>query len=115
MQDSSGYDSWHASRETRVCSLKIRQFVLTLKRRRWRLWFECRIREPVDCLLLFYSLAPNRLGLYGQVNKRTWWMPWRQKAMKDVVACDKLRGAGKYALIRRFPNGETHRFGGTFN
>jgi len=55
------------------------------------------------------------LGLYGQVNKRTWWMPWRQKAMKDVVACDKLRGAGKYASIRRFPNGETHRFGGTFN
>jgi len=55
------------------------------------------------------------LGLYGQVNKRTWWMPWRQKAMKDVVACDKLRGAGKYASIRRFPNGETHRFGGTLN
>ncbi len=28
--------------------------------------------------------------------------------MKDVVACDKLRGAGKQALIRRFPNGATH-------
>jgi hypothetical protein len=61
------------------------------------------------------DVTPNRLGLYGQVNKRTWWMPWRQKAMKDVIACDKLRGAGKYASIRRFPNGETHRFGGTFN
>jgi hypothetical protein len=48
------------------------------------------------------------LGLYGQANKRTWWMPWRQQAMKDVVARDKLRGAGKQALIRRFPNGETH-------
>jgi len=24
------------------------------------------------------------LGLYGQVNKRIWWMPWRQQAMKDV-------------------------------
>ena len=35
-------------------------------------------------------------------------MPWRLQAMKDVVACDKLRGAGKQALIRRFPNGETH-------
>jgi hypothetical protein len=22
-------------------------------------------------------MAPERLGLYGQVNKRTWWMPWR--------------------------------------
>src|SRR5258708_37688617 len=72
----------------------------------------CRIREPVDWI---FVMTPNRLGLYGQVNKRTWWMPWRQKAMKDVVACDKLRGAGKYASIRRFPNGETHRFGGTFN
>ena len=28
--------------------------------------------------------------------------------MKDVVTCDKLRGASKQALIRRFPNGETH-------
>ena len=30
--------------------------------------------------------------------------------MKDVVACDTLRGAGKQALIRRFPNGETRPF-----
>jgi hypothetical protein len=37
-------------------------------------------------------------------------MPWRLQAMKDVVACDKLRGASKQALIRRFPNGETHPF-----
>jgi hypothetical protein len=27
--------------------------------------------------------------------------------MKDVVACDKLREAGKQALIRRCPNEET--------
>ena len=39
-------------------------------------------------------------------------MPWQLKAMKDVVACDKLRGVGKQTLIRRFPNGETHRFDG---
>ena len=50
----------------------------------------------------------DRLGLYGQAIKRIWWMPWRQQAMKDVVACDKPRGAGKQALIRGFPNGETH-------
>jgi len=42
------------------------------------------------------------------VNKRTRWMPWQPEAMKDVVACDKLRGVGKQTLIRRFPNGETH-------
>jgi hypothetical protein len=57
-------------------------------------------------------VTPGSLGLYGQATKRTWWMPWRQKAMKDVVACDKPRGAGKLALIRGFPNGETHRIGG---
>jgi hypothetical protein len=25
--------------------------------------------------------------------KGVWWMPWCQEAMKDVVRCDKLRGA----------------------
>ena len=33
----------------------------------------------------------NGLGLYGQVTKRTRRMPWHVEAMKDVVACDKLR------------------------
>ena len=56
-------------------------------------------------------LVTDILWLYGQVNKRTWWMPRRQQAMKDVVACEKSRGAGKQALIRECPNGETHGFG----
>ena len=34
-------------------------------------------------------------------------MPWHQEAMKDVGACDKLRRAGKQAMTRRCPNGET--------
>ena len=34
------------------------------------------------------------LGLYGQANKRTRWMPWRSEAMKDVAACEKYGGAG---------------------
>jgi hypothetical protein len=54
------------------------------------------------------SLIPQGLGLEGQVNKRIRWMPWRPQAMKDVAACEKLRGAGKQALIRRSLNGETH-------
>ena len=45
--------------------------------------------------------------LWGQATKCMWWMPWRLQAMKDVAACEKLRGAGKRALIRRYPNGET--------
>src|SRR5204863_508799 len=34
-------------------------------------------------------------------------MPWHQEAMKDVGACDKPRRAGKRAMTRGFPNGET--------
>ncbi len=47
----------------------------------------------------------------GQANKGTWWMPRRQEATKDVVGCDKPRGAAKQALIRGFPNGATRVFG----
>jgi len=34
-------------------------------------------------------------------------MPWHQEPKKDVVACEKPRGAGKRAVIRGCPNGET--------
>ncbi len=34
-------------------------------------------------------------------------MPWKYWPKKDVEVCDKPRGAGKQALIRGFPNGET--------
>ena len=30
---------------------------------------------------------------YGQATKGTRWMPWRRKATKDVVSCDKPRRA----------------------
>ena len=36
-------------------------------------------------------------------------MPWQQEAMKDVGACEKLRGVGKHTMIRRCPNGETRQ------
>ena len=39
-------------------------------------------------------------------------MPWQSEAMKDVGACDKVRGAGKHALILTFLNGETHPLAG---
>jgi len=38
-----------------------------------------------------------------------WRMPWQQEAMKDAGACEKPRGAGKHAMIRGCPNGETRR------
>ena len=28
-----------------------------------------------------------------QVPKGVWWMPWHAQAMKDVIRCDKRRGA----------------------
>ena len=43
---------------------------------------------------------------YGS-NKGVWWMPRHGEPMKDVAACEKLRGGGKQPLIRRCPNGET--------
>ena len=36
-----------------------------------------------------YRSQTDRFGLYGQVTKRTRWMPWQSEAMKDVVICDK--------------------------
>jgi len=49
-----------------------------------------------------------QLVFYGQATKGVRWMPRQRKAMKDVVSCDKPRGAAKQALIRGFPNGETY-------
>ena len=80
----------------------------------WRLW-------PVVGRLYRFQLARWRppeelvplrevvtvIDKCGQATKGAWWMSWHQEAMKDVVACDKLREAGKRALIRRFPNEET--------
>ena len=51
--------------------------------------------------------AEQNINIYGQATKGTWWMPWCQEAMKDVVSCDKPRGAAKQALIRGCLNGET--------
>ena len=54
----------------------------------------------VVLLWRFCSGVDESLRLYGQVNKRTWWMPWQPEAKKDVVDCEKHRGAVKQALIR---------------
>ena len=55
-----------------------------------------------------YRVLKNGSSLNGgQATKGARWMPRREKAMKDVASCDKLRGAAKQALIRRCPNGET--------
>jgi len=45
----------------------------------------------------------------GQTLKGVRWMSWHREATKDAAACEKLRGAGKRASIRRFLNAETRR------
>jgi hypothetical protein len=44
---------------------------------------------------------------FFKANKGVWWMPRVYEAKKDVVSCDKLRGAAHERYIRRFPNGTT--------
>jgi hypothetical protein len=40
-------------------------------------------------------------------------MPWRCVPMKDGAPLRYAAGSRKQAVIRRSPNGATHRFGGT--
>ena len=71
----------------------------------------CRLNKSLIIYLIVLILLVginDCLGLYSQVIKCMWWMPWQSEAMKDVIACEKLRGGGKYPLIRRFLNGGTH-------
>ena len=42
-------------------------------------------------------------------------MPWLLETKKDVVSCDKLRGAAHKRNIRRFPNGTTQHTEGVLS
>jgi hypothetical protein len=42
-------------------------------------------------------------------------MPWLLETKKDVVSCDKLRGAAHKRYIRRFPNGTTQHTEGVLS
>ena len=78
-------------------------------------------RKPCGGLLRIDGLDPSKIGAWrsriespvtvidkcDQATKGVWWMSWHLEAMKDVVACDMLRRAGKQALTRRFLNVET--------
>ena len=51
--------------------------------------------EAKEAKLVEIPIARKMLRIHhkGQDNKSIRWMPWRQETMKDVVSCDKLRGA----------------------
>ena len=71
----------------------------------------CRLNKSLIIYLIVLILLVginDCLGLYSQVIKCMWWMPWQSEAKKDVIAYEKLRGGGKYPVIRRCLNGGTH-------
>ena len=45
----------------------------------------------------------------GQATKGIRWMPWHQEAMKDVVSCDKPRGAANERRSADFRMGKPLR------
>ena len=51
---------------------------------------------PVYIVMLRTSAWGLVLLFLDQIKreKGVWWMPWQQEAMKDVIPCDKLWGAG---------------------
>lgn len=57
--------------------------------------------------LPFGVVSHDSISCDFQVFKSKRWMPWHLEPKKDVVICDKPRGADKRAVIRGFPNGET--------
>jgi hypothetical protein len=72
------------------------------------LFGETRGRSPRPrCLVFWPGMAV--IDKRGQAIKGVRWMSWHREATKDAAACEKLRGAGKRALIRRCPNRETGR------
>ena len=101
---TDGFDDF----DSFTCSLTKWKVQCIDAEKRWRFSVGRRATEARDSGMDAGPAIPNALGLQGQVTKRTRWMPWRSQAMKDVAACEKLRGAGKQALIRRSLNGETH-------
>ncbi len=46
--------------------------------------------DMAEGFAVFSDEQRESLRLYGQVNKRTWWMPWQPEAMKDVVGNENL-------------------------
>ena len=43
----------------------------------------------IDCNCMKWSLVMRTIKCL----KGVWWMPWYAQAMKDVIRCDKRRGA----------------------
>ena len=51
------------------------------------------IARVMVILLGYLPLCVVRMVMRVKRLKGIWWMPWRREAMKDVVRCEKPRGA----------------------
>lgn len=54
------------------------------------------------------SISSRTCPVKIKTEKGIRWMPWYYEPMKDAVTGEMPRGAGKQALIRGCPNGETY-------
>ena len=50
------------------------------------------VNQPERKLGMIYGIC-HSTSTTGQANKSARGMPWHQEPMKDVISCDKLRGA----------------------
>jgi hypothetical protein len=65
--------------------------------------FSVLVSVDEGCQTAGFELSVLELSVFGwtarhpcdQAIKGVWGMPRRREAMKDVIACEKLRGAGK--------------------
>ena len=81
--------------------MKVESDGLVVRRFVWSYWQLVTDNQQLE--------IPTMLDKCGQTLKGVRWMSWHREAKKDAAACEKLRGAGKQALIRRFLNAETRR------
>ena len=74
-----------------------------------RIWYPAAASSGwVLQIILWWALRSDFKKFYfAEATKGIRWMPWRWRAMKDVVGCEKPRRAVKQASTRGCPNGET--------
>ena len=105
------WNRWQVKSLSRYCSI-LRALKRTLKDVPWKLNNNCETKIIVSSFLRNITISKGRVTiifvgkresrgyqmflkerLKGQANKGAGRMPWHWEPMKDVISCDKLRGA----------------------
>ena len=80
-----------------VVQVKYTNQMCRSQERRGIVCFLVRKKEGCEPAVFVFGPPFGRALLFLDQIKRekgVWWMPWQQEAMKDVIPCDKLWGAG---------------------